>query len=584
MIYRIQSTLPKFKSLDLNPGLNILLADVTRGSTEKQTRNGAGKTSLIEVVHFLFGADCKSDSIFRKPELIGYSFVAEFDLARGRTKIERSGGEPRNVLVREANTRSWPRKPERRDKDQLSISNENWKSVLGKLIFGLNPEKSSAFGPKFRSLFSYFVRRQLDGGFARPQQQSSMQQPADQQVAITFLLGLDWSIPQRQEALRRKEQTLKTLRRAARDEMITPILGNSANLRTALTIAEAHVKTLSDQLTSFHVLPEYEALEGEATQLTIRLSDLANQNLLDEHLIASLEQSLEQETAPTYAAIEAVYKEAGVLLPGLTAKRFDEVRLFHDSVVRNRRSYLEGELSAARDRKLLRGRESTGLDQRRAQIMEILKSGGALNQFTRLQEELGRVKAEAELLRRQRNLAEQIESMATQLDIDRVRLFKNLQDDYKEQNVQLDEAILAFQELSGELYEKGGFLTVTPTPRGPEFKFSIDAARSKGINNMQIFCFDMTLMQLCASRGIGPRFLIHDSHLFDGVDSRQVARALQLGARRAKESGFQYLVTLNSDALPRDKFSPDFKVDDYILRQRLTDSTNDGGLFGLRFN
>ena len=41
-------------------------------------------------------------------------------------------------------------------------------------------------------------------------------------------------------------------------------------------------------------------------------------------------------------------------------------------------------------------------------------------------------------------------------------------------------------------------------------------AGSKGIKNMQIFCFDMMLMRLCAKRNIGPGFLIHDFSLKRG--------------------------------------------------------------------
>ncbi len=65
-------------------------------------------------------------------------------------------------------------------------------------------------------------------------------------------------------------------------------------------------------------------------------------------------------------------------------------------------------------------------------------------------------------------------------------------------------------------------------------------SRSKGIKNIQIFCFDMMLMRLCAERGTGPGFLVHDSHLFDGVDGRQIASALKVGAQTAKELGFHY--------------------------------------------
>ncbi len=75
----------------------------------------------------------------------------------------------------------------------------------------------------------------------------------------------------------------------------------------------------------------------------------------------------------------------------------------------------------------------------------------------------------------------------------------------------IEEAILAFEDLSNALYEKAGSLTVRDTANGPSFEISIEGSRSKGINNMQIFCFDMMLMELCARRRLGPGFLIHES-------------------------------------------------------------------------
>jgi uncharacterized protein YydD (DUF2326 family) len=56
---------------------------------------------------------------------------------------------------------------------------------------------------------------------------------------------------------------------------------------------------------------------------------------------------------------------------------------------------------------------------------------------------------------------------------------------------------------------------------------------------------------------------VHDSHLFDGVDERQVAKALQLGANAARELNFQCIVTMNSDAVPQD-LPDNFHFDDYV--------------------
>jgi len=90
-------------------------------------------------------------------------------------------------------------------------------------------------------------------------------------------------------------------------------------------------------------------------------------------------------------------------------------------------------------------------------------------------------------------------------------------------------------------------------------------------------------MDLNSRRGIGPGFLVHDSHLFDGVDERQVAKALELGAMHAKEHGYQYIITMNSDAIPGEGFSADFNIMEYVNKVRLTDAQETGGLFGVRF-
>ena len=132
------------------------------------------------------------------------------------------------------------------------------------------------------------------------------------------------------------------------------------------------------------------------------------------------------------------------------------------------------------------------------------------------------------------------------------------------------------------LYESAGSMTVDETSNGPQFQFPMQGSRSKGIKNMQIFCFDMMLMRLCAKRGIGPGFLVHDSHLFDGVDGRQLVSALKVGAETAEELGFQYIVTMNEDDAFKEK-TPGFNVHDYTLPVVLTDAQEDGGLFGFRF-
>lgn len=567
MIHRLASDLRSFKTLCLGPGLNIILSDKSDGATDRQSRNGAGKTSFIELVHFLFGADARPQSIFRGPLLNKWTFSGSVDIGGTTRTVARSGSKPSHVMV-----------------DSEAISNVEWKDVLGKSCFGLPEESDERWKPSFRSLFSMVVRRQQDGGFQQPMQHSSRQQPWDQQVTICYLLGLDWTVPARFQDLRGQERVVKELRRAARDGDLGRYFGRAADLRTSLTLSEAQGSRLRDRLGDFRVVPEYQELQREADRITAEINELSMENVADRELTRELRTSMEEEDAPDHRDVAKLYEEAGIVLPDLPRRRLEQVERFHRTVVENRRSHLQAEIGSAEGRIDERNTRQAQLDQRRRQIMEILRSGGALEHYTDLREELGRIEAQSESLRERLELAERMERTKTQQDLERARLVQVLRDDIRERDEIVREAILQFESLSESLYERAGSLTIADTPTGPKFEVHIDAERSKGITNMQIFCFDLMLAELGAQRGRSPGFLIHDSHLFDGVDERQVAKALQLGAERADRAGFQYIVTLNSDTMPREGFSKGFDVERYVVGTRLTDATDTGGLFGLRFN
>jgi len=573
MIHRIYSSLATFKSLEFKPGLNVLMAQKEAGASNKQTRNRAGKTSLIELVHFLTGADAGRDSLFRVEALADESFGMEFDLGGEKTTAERCGKDKSKLRVSGGSFLG----------GKTKLTNTEWVDVLGDQMFRLNIVQGVAGRvPTLRSLFAYFVRRQLSGAFTTPEKQANMQQAGDYQVALMFLMGLDWKITSDWQQVRDREKTLGELKKAAGAGAFGSIIGKAADLRTKLTVADARLGELKKQVESFRVLPQYRELETEADQITREMNAFSNDNTIDIAAIRDLEGALQAESPPSLTDLEAIYAEAGVSLPGVAFKRYEEVCSFHESVIRNRRDYLAGELSIAKQRIEFRDLQKAKLDQRRSEVMSILRSHGALDQFAKLQGEMGRLEAEVESLRQRFESAEQLEGAKNELEIERNRLTLRLRRDFSEQKERLAEAILAFEETSKRLYESAGSMMVEETSNGPAFQFPMQGSRSKGIKNMQIFCFDLMLMRLCAKRGIGPGFLIHDSHLFDGVDGRQVISSLKVGAEMAAELGFQYIVTMNEDDAFKES-ADDFDLREYTLPVVLTDATEDGGLFGFRF-
>ncbi len=588
MIRDVFSSLKSFKTLTLRPGLNILLSDKSPSATDQQTRNRAGKSSLVELIHFVCGGKCDPDSTFRAPALIQASFGLELDVFGEPVRVARSASEPSKIIVERGETKRWPKQPTKeKDSERIVIPNLAWREVLGQAFFRLDEQASSgeteegAGRPTFRSLFSYFARRESSGGMREATKNSTMQQIGDAQMAISYLLGIDWTIAQQWEAVRQKEKQIRELKRIVGQGVLTEVLDSAASLRSRLVVAEQKLARVTGTLSSFRVHEQYHELEREASAITRQLGDLADQNGLDRRYVEELEAAMQVETPPAPTDLARLYEEAGVVLPELAQRRYDDVLEFHESVVRNRRSYLQSEHAAASERIGAREAKRNSLDRRRSELMSMLKSHGALDQFIALQAEHGRLQGEVETLRRRFEAASQLEATSASLETDRVHLVERLRQEFAERSAVLDDAIRAFSDIVEELYGEPGQLEFHPTHNGPELRIAIQGDRSRGIGNMEIFCFDMMLQRMCARQQIGPGFLIHDSHLFDGVDPRQIGRALAVGARLAQEIGFQYVVTLNSDVLS--EVPESFKLGDYLLPQRLTDATLDGGLFGIRF-
>jgi uncharacterized protein YydD (DUF2326 family) len=153
-----------------------------------------------------------------------------------------------------------------------------------------------------------------------------------------------------------------------------------------------------------------------------------------------------------------------------------------------------------------------------------------------------------------------------------------MKQDLEDRRQQVDEVRALFAEYTQELYGRPGRLGVDVGPSGYSFSFTIDRQGSDGVDQMVVFCFDLTIASVWAKHGKGFPVLIHDSSLFADVDPRQYAKALKLAAVNSERYGFQYICCLNVGSLPKDHFG-EFSLEPYV-RLRLHDEGLEGRLLG----
>jgi uncharacterized protein YydD (DUF2326 family) len=588
MISSITSSIPTFKAITFRPGLNVLLADTRPDARETETRNSAGKTSVIEITHFLLGANCDKDSLFRTKALVEHTFTGIFTILGIEFEVMRGGKDPAKIFILRGGEDGRLTKKTDKESGRLFVSNMNWRSFLGHAMFGLPLiAGGSTFdepgAPSFRAMFGYFARRRNSGGFIQPEQQSKQQQRGDWQVNLSYLLGLDWEIPLEFQRVRSRERTLEELKKAAQGQVLGQIIGTVAELRPQVTIAETNAQKLREQLANFEVLDSYRDLSLRAARAKTEMQAAGREAVSLQETIEHLEQALAVETPPERADLRQMYDAVGVELPGVVLQRFEEVNRFYGSVIENRRAHLQQEIAEARGRIANGERRMARHDLERRDILKTLEGRGALDDFLKLQTELASLEASAASLRERFKAAEILEGESTQLEIDRANLKRRLQEDYKARDATLNQAILIVADTIGALYgDRSGRFVVGASENGPEFRISIEGDRGGGISNMEVFCFDLTLFSIVSARFGGPRFLLHDSHLFDGVDERQVAIALQLGQRVASATS-QYIITMNSDIFDRLPLPDEIDRKNVVLSTRLSDETETGGLFGFRF-
>lgn len=576
MIKAVRANQASFKTVIFGEGFNVIVADRTKDSTKKDSRNGLGKTTLVEIIHFCLGG--KGDAL-RVEELAGWEFELEF-VARGKSiRVWRSVDKPGTVTV-EADTSAWPVKPARRPSGEV-LQVAEWNGLLGWLEFGLPSETSLTYAPTFRSLISYFIRKGRDA-YSRPFVHHPKQQEWDKQVNTTYLLGLAYEDASKWQQLKDKEKLLGTLKQAARTGVMRGMLGSVGELDADRVRLDEEIAESAKRLNEFQVHPQYRVIRESADKLTSEMHRLANANVADERLAAFYENAAREEQAPGNEVLRELYDAAGVTLPDAVMRRFEEVEAFHHTLISNRRGFLGGEIG--RLRRGIAEREETlrQMSDERAQHLRVLQTHGALDEYTELQ------RAHLGLVAKLRDLEVQIgnlkrfESGQSAVKIEKEVLQQEARRDYDERHRQREKAIALFNQNSEALYSAPGRLVIDVGATGFKFDVEIKRSGSQGVSSMKVFCYDLMLASLWEERKPSPGLLVHDSTIFDGVDERQIAHALVRAADESKRCGFQYICMLNSDTVPTRELPSGFDLGNFV-RLRLTDATESGGLLGFRF-
>jgi len=583
-LLRIGASDPRFRTVTLSGDahLNLILSDKTRAAGQGDSRNGTGKTELANIVRFLLGGN-RPPTYTNVPEIAHIEFEGRF-LFPGRD------GQPETVSVRRAldNTKvfvdGWSRAP------VGPLGAKEWAAIVAAEVFRLDDDLTR---PTVGQLINQFIR---------PHFSPTKVYPTDSDwetgCRYAFLMGLDPRVAAGAGEHARLDKQQKALGQAAKDGVLSDLNLDIPALRGRLAAARDERAKGAEALVGFRVEERYEYHQNRADELSTLIARLNESEVILRRKIDDLTRAIDEEApsergAELGALTRRIYEEAGVVFSDTALQRFEDVEAFQQSVRRNRRGFLQNELDEAIEVLESVRAQRGGFGDERAGAMLLLQDSVALSTYRQAESSLLVLDAEIAGIQDRLKIAEGLESISTARDEQAVENKRRMRAEVREKEQLLDEARVLFTSLTGEIYRsKAGKLKsanldlgVMPTSGGFLVRPKIAGDGSAGISSVETFVMDMVTMAMAARAGRSPEFIIHDSKLFDSVDSEQIASCLNVGARLAEEVGFQYIVTMNSDTLKAavEDSGSAFDPGPYVVPPRLSDATEAQKLFGFQF-
>lgn len=584
------------KEITFQSGLNVILADITEAEDkqhDKKSRNGAGKSSLIEIIDFCLGGNEKT---IGAKELEDWLYALDIELKGTLYTVYRSVKNSSKIYFSECDFSNWSIKPkkikqktETLESFHYVLKEEDWKKFLGETFFDIIDDNFESYYPTYRSLISYFIRYR-ESAFIDPFKFFSNQPAWQIQVYNAFLLNLNWEYASILQKLKDAKESISALKKATKTGYLEDFIGTIGELEAEKVALENKIIKFDEQLATFKVHPQYEAIQREANNLTKKIHVLSNKITMQKSLLEKYQDDMIDEKDTNIDAIKKIYNEAGLIFSKELTKNLEDVVKFHTAVIKNRKEYLHDEIEQLVNKIKENEYNIQIMSNKRAEDMQILKTHNAMDEYNKLQSRNLELKTQLSTIEAHISNIKKIENGLNENKKKMLELLQNAQQDLEERTEQKTLAMKTFAEIADYLYEdlttqERIGLSIDFSDNGYKFNAFIGKDNSSGRTSMKVFDYDMTIMKLRNMlNNNSPGFLIHDSDVFDPVDSRQIARALSYADKYTTEMNTQYICTINSDRISDEYFSKKFKEKFYkeCVRLKLKDTDNEG-LFGFKF-
>jgi len=537
----IQNKSTIIRDIRFHKGINLIVDETPVNSSQQTTGNNVGKTTVLRLVDYCFGADGKNiyqDTEFKKqPNTIIEKFLKDNEIIITVVLVDTLDCVAGHQITIRKNFLSRNKKLQEINEDNIT-ENKEFDKKLKELIF-----KSEVDKPTFKQIISKNIRDEKNKMANIVKVLNSFTRTEEYEALYLFWLGIDTDSHNQKELLSKEKTKEENFQKRLKKD------GELSLIEQQLTFLDGKIRELNQRKSNFNLNENYSAdidkLNEIKSKLNRNATELSRLEIRKE-LINESKEDLEQEyTQIDTTQIKSLYEKAKSLISNIQVSFEDTVK-FHNDLISEKLEYITKELPEIEQQIRKVKSEIIVLRKNEDILTETLNKSALVEDFEKTILELNKQ------FERKGNLEEQkrlwLYSQAKLAEIDKSLNKINqgiLSKDDQIQN-RITEFNKYFSVMSNRLYAETYLLSSQKNEKGYELIVTnLEGNPSTGKKKGQIAAFDFAYIEFADKLGIEClHFIMHDQ--LETIHDNQLNTIVEV----ANSINGQYIVPILRDKIP----------------------------------
>lgn len=557
----IQNKNSIIRDIHFHKGINLIVDETPVGSSQQATGNNVGKTTVLRLVDYCFGADGKNiyqDTEFNKqPNTTIENFLKDNEIIITVVLVDNLD-EPKEEVIIRKNFLSRTKKLQEINGENITNDKE-FDKALKKEIFNSDVDK-----PTFRQIISKNIRDEKNKMTNIVKVLNSFASSEVYEALYLFWLGISTDSHSEKERLSLDKKKEESFQKRLKKE------GELSLIEQQLILLNDKIDELNKRKNKFNLNENYAADVDKLNDIKAKLNRSATELSrleIRKDLINESKEDLEQEyTQIDTSQIKSLYEKAKSLISNIQVSFEDTVK-FHNDLISEKLEYITKELPEIEQQIRKIKSEIIVLRNDEDALTETLNKSALVEDFEQTILDLNKQFERKGNLEEQKRLWLYSQEKLADIDDNLNKINQGISSKDSQIQNRITEFNKYFSVMSNRLYGETYLLSSQKNEKGYELIVTnLEGNPSTGKKKGQIAAFDFAYIQFADKLDIEClHFIMHDQ--LETIHDNQLNTIVEV----ANSINGQYIVPILRDKIPSNIDISEFEIlslsqDDKLFR------------------